>query len=296
MIYYSGCQKSFELFALSFSHQNLHKMNFFDGQDFMTGGLHPAFRGMFRATALYYGVQYNHSGRFTLRVDGGPVFEAEGPHAFFTAPGHYYEYGCSDEETRSHNHICCLGPRCERYVESGLFQTQREHPLISVRAPERFLATLRELVTLWRRGQPTTPRMVLLYEDLLLQLYESEQSVGRLPVWQEEFLNRLIGEISASPERPWDFGAQAAKCHVTPTHFRRIFKAVSGQPPQQFLLRQRLQAAAQLLLEMPPRPVREIGEACGIGNQYYFSRLFRRHFQVSPLEFRRSMAGAPARK
>ena len=184
MIYYSGCQKSFEFFALSFSHQNLHKMNFFDGQDFVAGGLMPAARGMFRATAIYYGVQYNQSGHFMLRVDGGPVFEAAGPHAFFTTPGHYYEYGCKEDETRSHNHICCLGPRCERYVESGLFHSEREQPLISVRAPERFLATLRELVTLWRRGQPATPRMVLLYEDLLLQLYESEQSVGRLPVWQ----------------------------------------------------------------------------------------------------------------
>ena len=115
--------------------------------------------------------------------------------------------------------------------------------------------------------------------------------VGRVPVWQEEFIKRLMGDIASAPERPWDFAAQAAKVHVTQTHFRRGFKAVAGTPPQQFLIHQRLRLASQLLLEMPPRSIKEIGESCGIGNQQYFSRLFRYHFHVSPLEFRRSMTG-----
>jgi AraC-like DNA-binding protein len=161
--------------------------------------------------------------------------------------------------------------------------------LIPVRSPERFLATLKELVTLSRRVVPATPRMVLLYEDLLLQLYESEQQGRRPPVWQADFLNQLIGNIAAAPERSWDFEAEAAQCHVTQTHFRRLFKAVAGLPPQQFLILQRLQSAAQLLLETPVRPVKTIAEACGIPNQFYFTRLFRKHFHVSPLEFRRSM-------
>lgn len=267
-------------------------MNFFDGQDFVAGGLAPESRGMFRATAIYYGVQYNHSGRFSLQVDHGPVFTADGPHAFFTTPGHYYEYGGGDGEARCHCHICSLGPRCQRYIESGLFQSERPSPLIPVRSPERFLANLSELVNLSRQVVPPSPRMVLLYEDLLLQLYESENMVGRLPVWQEDFLNQLIGNIAASPERSWDFEAEAAQCHVTQTHFRRLFKAVTGLPPQQFLILQRLQSAAQLLLETPVRPVKTIAEACGIPNQFYFTRLFRKHFHVSPLEFRRSMTGA----
>ena len=266
-------------------------MNFFDGQTFVTGGLAPRMSGMFRATAIYYGVQYNHSGRFSLQVDHGSVHTAEGPYAFFTSPGHYYEYGCGDDETRSHNHICSLGPRCQRYIETGLFQVERPSPLIPVRNPERFLATLRELITLSRRVIPATPRMVLLYEDLLLQLYESENLVGRLPVWQEEFLRSLMSAIAAEPERPWDFAEQAAQCHVTQTHFRRIFKAVAGVPPLQFLIHQRLQLASQLLLDSPPRPIQVIAKECGIANQCYFSRLFRQHFHVSPFEFRHSMIG-----
>ena len=266
-------------------------MNFFDGQTFVTGGVVPDTRGMFRATAIYYGVQYNHAGRFSLRVDHGPVHTAEGPHAFFTTPGHYYEYGSGDGETRCHCHICSLGTRCQRYVESGLFQSERPSPLISVRNPERFLATLSELVNLSRQVVPPSPRMVLLYEDLLLQLYESENVVGRLPVWQEEFLQRLMGEVAAAPERAWDFAEQASLCHVTPTHFRRIFKAVAGLPPQHFLIHQRLQSASQMLLEVPPRLIQYIAKRCGIANQCYFTRLFRHHFHVSPLEFRRSMIG-----
>jgi len=246
---------------------------------------------MHRGKALYYGVQYNHAGRFTFQVDHGELFSAEGPHAFFTSPGHYYEYGAPPGEFRSHHFVCSEGPRCRHYIEAGLFELDREPPLIPVREPEKFLATMTEILTLMRQPEVVPPRAVWLYEDLLLQLYESQKGRPRLPIWQEQFFADLVTEINEAPEREWDFNLQAARCSITETHFRRLFKLVTGLSPQQFLIQQRLQLAVRLLLEDPPMPVSVIAEASGIGGAYYFSRIFRERYHVSPTEFRRSLAG-----
>ncbi len=270
--------------------RSLHKMNFFDGHIFVMGASHPKHGEIRRGDALYYGIQYNHSGRFTLQVDGGTVYRAEGPYAFFTSPGHFYEYGAPPGEFRSHHFICSEGPRMKQYVESGLFAKDRMPPLIPVRDPEKFLTTLTEILSLMRTKIP--PRAVLLYEDLLLQLYESDAgSNPRLPMWQEGFFVHLVKNIREKPEMAWDFREQAANCNITATHFRRLFKLISGFPPQQFLIRKRLDMAARLLAEEPHMSIGDIAEACGFRSIFYFSRVFHAEYHVCPQKFRCSIAG-----
>ncbi len=71
---------------------------------------------------------------------------------------------------------------------------------------------------------------------------------------------------------------------------RRLFKAVSGLPPQQFLIQCRLQQAASLLVGTG-ETVGVIAERVGIGNEFYFSRLFKAKYRIPPLEYRREFAG-----
>ena len=75
-------------------------------------------------------------------------------------------------------------------------------------------------------------------------------------------------------------------CHVSTSHFRRLFKTVAGLPPRQFLIRCRLELAATLLTGSP-HPVGVVAELCGIGSEFYFSRLFKEKFNLSPLKYRR---------
>lgn len=273
------------------SNGNLHKMNFFSGQTFVLGDSNPQHGDMHRGKAIFYGIQYNHSGRFTLQIDHGTIYSAEGPHAFFTTPGHYYEYGSPPGETRSHNFICSEGPRCQYYIDSGLMDTTRDPPLIPVKKPEKFLTTMTEILTLMRQPEMIPPRAVLLFEDLLLQLYEFDAGTPHLPIWQEHFFTNLLIKIRNAPTKEWDFQAQAKLCCITEIHFRRLFKLLAGLPPQQFLIQQRLQFAVRLLLEKPLMPISAVAEMSRIGNVYYFSRLFKKRYHVSPREFRRSLAG-----
>lgn len=266
-------------------------MNFFDGHYFSLYHSSPDFRGESHHVPIYYGIQYNHAGKLWLRIDHGERFEVEGAYVFISHPDAFFEYGNMPGETRHHNFICSYGERVEAYVKSGLLPIDNQHPLRKVRNPERFLETMLRIMSLLRHAAPVVPpRAVLLYEDLLLQIQESEPDGPPVPAFQEEYFGHLVSEVRRHPERAWEFCVEARKRNLTPAHFRRLFKAVSGLPPQQFLIQCRLQQAASLLVGTGEL-VGVIAERVGIGNEFYFSRLFKAKYRIPPLEYRREFAG-----
>ena len=260
-------------------------MDFFSGLTFSMAGSVPESMATVHNEPRYYGIQFNYSGTVRLRIDNGTLFEAGGPHVFLTYPGMFFEYGAAGSP-RHHNYICAYGPRIQRYIDGGLWAADPAYPLIPVPNAEKFLHTMLELITMIRQPYPTGPRAVLMFEDLLLRIREAATAERKHVPYQTDQLNELIQKISASPERNWDFGHEAGRLHVTTTHFRRIFKEIAGLPPQQFLLHSRLNKAAELL-KSSRASVKEIAAQSGWDNVFYFSRLFRQKYYISPVRYRR---------
>jgi len=261
-------------------------MEYFDGLTFSMSGSVAQSREVVRNTPRYYGIQFNYSGPLFLQIDHGVRYEVSGPYVFLTYPGRYFEYGPANGFTRHHNFICTCGPRIERYIEGGLWAPDPEKPLIPVSHPEKFLHSMQELMQLIRQPGLVPPRAVLKFEELLLQIREAETAEHRHVPYQAELLKMLVRRICAEPERNWDFEAEAAKFHVTAIHFRRIFKEITGLPPQQFLIQTRLNKAAELL-KSTSNPIKEIAALSGWENVFYFSRLFRQKYYISPLQYRK---------
>lgn len=71
------------------------------------------------------------------------------------------------------------------------------------------------------------------------------------------------------------------------SQFHALFRATTGQSPKQFQLRRKLDRAADRLVTTQ-EPVAEIAYGLGYENVSSFNRLFKRHFGVTPSEFRRS--------
>ena len=264
-------------------------MDYFSGLHFSLAGSWAKHVDHVRNEPLYYGIQFNYHGPLRLQINGGRDYRVEGPYAFLTYPGAFFEYGSIDGAPRHHNFICTYGKRVERYLQSGLFPLYAEPPLVYIRTPEKFLRTMLSIMDLLRLPGPVSPRSVLLFEDLLLQMRESVRAEPKNPPWQSKYLNALIEKIGAAPETAWDFQAEAEKCHVTLTHFRRLFKELAGMPPQQFLIQNRLRKAADQLIHTSA-PVKAIAASAGLDNAFYFSRLFRQKYQASPLEYRKEFS------
>ena len=84
----------------------------------------------------------------------------------------------------------------------------------------------------------------------------------------------------------------AAEFDLSVSHFSRAFRTSTGLPPHQWLLRQRVKAAKQLL-GVHDLPLSEIAISAGFANQSHFTRVFSSVVGVSPGAWRRDTHGTP---
>lgn len=73
---------------------------------------------------------------------------------------------------------------------------------------------------------------------------------------------------------------------ISPNHLTREFTRETGVPPIKYLTNIRLQQAAALLLETA-LPVHHIAVTCGFSCGNYFTKIFRKHMNATPQEYRR---------
>jgi AraC family transcriptional regulator len=80
----------------------------------------------------------------------------------------------------------------------------------------------------------------------------------------------------------------AGLVELSPFHFSRVFKQAVGISPLQFVTRERVYLAQQLIRETS-RSLIDIGLEVGYTSPSYFSKVFRRVTTVTPMEFRNSL-------
>ena len=107
----------------------------------------------------------------------------------------------------------------------------------------------------------------------------------------ERTLTRVLRRIEADAHEPLSLGALAAEARMSPFHFIRTFRRVTGQTPYQYLLSIRLHRAA-VKIRSTDEPIGAIAINAGFNDLSTFNRRFRRLMGVSPGEFRARGAGS----
>ena len=272
--------------------RNMNDMNYFDGLQIPVSGCQPHSSGVFENKPKYYSIQFNYSGNFFLQIGNRKKVYASGSAAFLTYPGEHFLYGTDiPGGHRYHCCVCTCGERVDDYIQSGLFFMDPENPIVPIANGERFLHGVSQLVDYSLKSTAMPPRGVLIFEDLLLQIYENRINNRNNSSSHRLILKTLVDAISADPCKEYDFHSFAAKAGITLIHFRRIFKEYTGVSPQQFLLRSRLNKAAELLAATR-LSIKEVAFRSGWEDEYYFSRQFRQKFLISPLRYRRETVGS----
>jgi AraC-like DNA-binding protein len=78
----------------------------------------------------------------------------------------------------------------------------------------------------------------------------------------------------------------AQECHVDGAYLCRLFQKFDHQTPYQFLMRLKMNLAAEWL-QQPGALVKQVAERAGFGDQFHFSRAFKSALGLSPDAFRR---------
>ena len=96
----------------------------------------------------------------------------------------------------------------------------------------------------------------------------------------------LFAAVEREPERDFSVSEMAAAARRGESSFSKRFAKTVGETPRAWFNARRAEAAAEALME-DGATVRDVAERLGFGNEFYFSRFFKRHFGLSPANWRR---------
>lgn len=82
----------------------------------------------------------------------------------------------------------------------------------------------------------------------------------------------------------------AVSCGLSISHFSHLFHRTTGLPPLEYFIRLKLEKACIFLYDSD-RKVKEIAAMVGYEDPYYFSRLFKKHMDLSPHQYRSLQVG-----
>lgn len=130
-----------------------------------------------------------------------------------------------------------------------------------------------------------TMKMAELLIHILRQTDDSGQDTKITPALYE-MMAGVRAAIHMEYSRPWQVPDMAALAHLSPSRFYSLYKLIFGISPKSDLQAIRLEHAKVLLAENR-RSVKEIAEAVGYANEYYFIHAFKRATGHTPGKYRR---------
>lgn len=108
----------------------------------------------------------------------------------------------------------------------------------------------------------------------------------------ERRITAALRRIEAEAHEPLALVDLAGKAGMSPYHFLRTFRQVSGMTPHQLVLRTRLHRAA-VRLRTSDEPISAVAFDAGFGDLSTFNRRFRRLMGCSPGAWRSTGSGRP---
>lgn len=108
---------------------------------------------------------------------------------------------------------------------------------------------------------------------------------------EEKSDRRFIREIAQEIDRAYankiSLNDMARRYFISPNYLSQLFKQEMGQSFINYLVQKRLRAAENLLSEN--LPLIEVAKAVGYEDYAHFSKLFKKHYGRSPLEYRNEL-------
>lgn len=99
-------------------------------------------------------------------------------------------------------------------------------------------------------------------------------------------INKVIDYIEKHLDKQFTLDDLASVATFSKYHFHRIFNAIVGETPFQFIQRIRLEKAAVLIAAHPRESISTLAFQCGFSELSNFSRNFRKYFGVSASNYR----------
>jgi AraC family transcriptional regulator len=221
------------------------------------------------------------AGTFTYRSDHGRTLMTPGS-LLVGSTGRCFTCG--------HEHA--EGDRCLAFMfDDAVFERiAADVGVRNTRLPGHRVPFLRTTAPLIARAMASVRDSAALQEvgvDLARTVLVAHQNVRapKVIARDERRVTDIVRHVERTSEHPHTLFDLAQRAGLSPFHFLRVFRKVTGVSPHQFLLRLRLNAAA-LKLRSTREPITDIAYATGFEDLSNFIRSFRAEFGAAPSHYR----------
>jgi AraC-like DNA-binding protein len=128
-----------------------------------------------------------------------------------------------------------------------------------------------------------TRATLILILRILMSDGEQYLKVNRLYFKAKTYIDGHFAEINSVDEI-------CRAQHISNCYLIRLFKSHSGTTPLHYLIGKKLELAKDLL-RTTTLTVRHVSHSCGWGDAAYFSKVFKAHEKMTPLEYRKIVDG-----
>lgn len=244
---------------------------------------------MYSSPEVFYpkcnSIEFLRSGHLWLEADGR-IMELQAPVLFWMRQGHSYRFIVNHKAASKpcdHIYCDCSGPRSERMIE-WLDASYPNRILVPV-AVNQISEAFFEILKYFRLDKNYHfPEMVESYVRLMV-LIANELRPKQAPAKDPYGIIQISEEIRKDPFQTFNFHAIAAQYEVTYDHFRKLFRQMHKMTPPEYVRRQKMMTAADLLTKTTMR-IKEIMYTCRYTSLMDFSRSFKRYFNLCPRDYR----------
>ncbi len=233
-----------------------------------------------RATFPCHAIEFVVSGHGEL-VLGTSSLELSAGVVFCYAPGIRHTITNDRKEALEKFFINISGKRAADLLDRELSLSGR---VLHTSAPSSLLQTFEELIRVGLENPPWSDKLCnSLTEVLAYKIAGSALEHGTPETTAFSTFRRCRNFIGAHFTRLRTLQELCNDCGVTPSYLCRLFRQFDHQSPYQYLLRLKMNLAAQMLLEKQLQ-VQEVSRELGFEDPLHFSRSFRNVIGMSPAQ------------
>ncbi len=218
---------------------------------------------------------------FTLQT-GDIILLRSGSHHWGTSP-------CSVNMRSLFIHFNVLpGDRGEKFLTREEIEAQNSEiilPTVVHCGQENTVTkTINEIISIYWSHRPNKERRLTLMLNLLLDELAAISRADESR--QEEWSVAVISMFRRYPERMFSLEEIAESVQMNVRTLSARFREITGESVHQYQLNMKLEAAYKAL-RGGNRTVKDVAMSFGFNDAYYFSRLFKKKFGMSPKQVKR---------
>lgn len=224
----------------------------------------------------YYVIAHLVAGKGRVWLENGVEKKMLPGDCVIVTEGMLNRYGGTDGETFVEDTLNFAGPIAEMMQQSGV-----------LRSGVFFIGQVRKLKIIHELLMEGTIDSHLDAAFRLQQLLMKIYLASEREKWQEKHpIDSCLQEIADAPEKWWNVQELAEICGLSETHLRRLFLERTGYSPKEYIDRQKMRMAEEMLL-MTEKNIGEIAQSLGYVDPFHFSRRFKAVMGISPKFYRK---------